>query len=806
MCNNQPLGGGTENMAIERNSGVLRHLHAIYGGAAVAGESDRELLDRFLTRNRPGGEWAFAALIERHGAMVLQVCRARLRDEHEAQDAFQAVFLVLVHKGRRLWVRDSLGPWLHSVSLRVAACARADAARRRRHERRWAAERPRAIRDDVRDDMGAVVHEELDRLPERMRAPLLLCDLEGLSHEEAARQLGWPIGTVKSRQARGRERLRSRLARRGFAPSVCLLRVPLIADAAPEKIVESTIQAAVHLAQAGRAMSLGSSAVAALTLGALRVMAFSRLRFVSYSLLLGAALIPAAAAVRTLARADDPPAKARAVPVRTLPDLLRDVRRHVLSEKDSPALAYSLTMIARAQFRAGDRDGARETAQLASEAAAKMVPKARCNALVAVAYTRDAIGNRAGGLKDLKEAEESAAEIDRDMEKVQAWLLVAEGQFDLGDRASATATIQIMSGVAFAIHEAGRAQMARLNALTNVVKSQAYIGDYEAAFRTVEAVGDDEDYRKGILLSGIADVAAMRHGWFFQPRQTITPKERPERLATVRRVNAILEKHQFSEEKFRYDLALDFADLGEFGEALRIARLFGADPVQHPHLLDPTVKPFLLGAIAVEMKKAGRGDEARTVIREAQDLVERDPKLASRRGDVGYFLARMGEANEALKLLASAGVEQCIQLLSEVADEQIKSGEHAAAKATLQRALAEAEKGVANADEESPKRTMKSIDAKGRINSPNTDPADFRNRCLGRVAGFQAKLGNVAAAVATLGKITNERDRDFAAAEIAGAQARAGDIEGTLRWVLSLESPAVRSQALRGLTQALAEP
>ena len=152
--------------------------------------------------------------------MVLRACRGILRDDHEAMDAFQATFLVLVRKGRSLWVRDSLGPWLHRVACRAAGRARSRGRRRRALERGLAEAARRQAGGDDRDDLAAAVHEELDRLPDRYRVPIVLCDLEGRTCEEAARHLGCPIGTIGSRLARGRERLRDRLARRGLAPAV----------------------------------------------------------------------------------------------------------------------------------------------------------------------------------------------------------------------------------------------------------------------------------------------------------------------------------------------------------------------------------------------------------------------------------------------------------------------------------------------------------------------------------------------------------------------------------------------------------
>jgi RNA polymerase sigma factor (sigma-70 family) len=163
-------------------------------------------------------------LVERHGPLVLRVCRSVLRDEHAAHDAFQATFLVLVDKGHSLWVSDSLAPWLHAVAYRVALCARGSAARRRRHEQARAGINPGTTLEEPPEtrELGEVLHEEIEALPERYRVPIVLCDLEGRSHDEAARHLGWPVGTVKSRQARGRDRLRARLVRRGVAPAVGL--------------------------------------------------------------------------------------------------------------------------------------------------------------------------------------------------------------------------------------------------------------------------------------------------------------------------------------------------------------------------------------------------------------------------------------------------------------------------------------------------------------------------------------------------------------------------------------------------------
>ena len=215
-------------MAIGKKGAATRQLRTLFNLGTIRELTDGQLLERFATGGGEAAELAFAALVERHGAMVLRVCRSVLADPHDAQDAFQATFLVLVKKARGLWVRDSLGPWLHQVAYRTASCARQAAARRYRRER-CAAESRKEARVEVHDDdLAVVLHEEIERLPERFRAPLVLCDLEGSSHEQAARHLGCAVGTVKSRLSRGRsgvsrrrscKKFRKRAPRSGAASS-----------------------------------------------------------------------------------------------------------------------------------------------------------------------------------------------------------------------------------------------------------------------------------------------------------------------------------------------------------------------------------------------------------------------------------------------------------------------------------------------------------------------------------------------------------------------------------------------------------
>jgi HlyD family secretion protein len=237
-------------VAIGKDAAVLRQLRTLFNVGTVRELTDGQLLEQFATDRGEVAELAFAVLVERHGPMVLRVCRGVLADAHDTQDAFQATFLVLVRKARALWVRDSLGPWLHQVAYRTATRARSEAARRHRHERLAARSEEAEVRSQPSDELEKTLHEEINRLPERYQAPVVLCDLEGCTHEQAARHLGWPVGTVKSRLSRGRERLRGRLLRRGLTADPGLIAAALTSDPSAATIssalVNSTAGAAAR--------------------------------------------------------------------------------------------------------------------------------------------------------------------------------------------------------------------------------------------------------------------------------------------------------------------------------------------------------------------------------------------------------------------------------------------------------------------------------------------------------------------------------------------------------------------------------
>jgi RNA polymerase sigma factor (sigma-70 family) len=211
--------------------------------------TDAELLSSFIAER---DDAAFAAIVARHGRMVLGVCRRVASDPHDAEDAFQATFLVLAVKAAKVRPPEMLGAWLYGVAYRTAQKARCNTARRRETERRAAAMNANQTTTDQRwDDLRPVLDEELNRLPARYRSAIVACDLEGKPRHDAADELRVNPGTLSSRLARGRELLAARLTRRGVALSAGALAALLASDAATAApataLVSSTVQAGVAM-------------------------------------------------------------------------------------------------------------------------------------------------------------------------------------------------------------------------------------------------------------------------------------------------------------------------------------------------------------------------------------------------------------------------------------------------------------------------------------------------------------------------------------------------------------------------------
>jgi RNA polymerase sigma factor (sigma-70 family) len=264
--------------------------------AGLDDATDRQLLRRFV---RERDEVAFAVLVKRYGPMVLGVCRRVLAHTEEAEDAFQATFLVLVRRAASITQPELLGNWLYGVAYRIARKARAQTARRAQQERPAPA---MTMTDPLMEtawrELHATLDEELQQLPPKYRAPLVLCYLEGLSNKEAARRLGWPIGSISYRLARGRELLRGRLqSRHPNVPPALMAALPIWGAAPAADLLARLEGLVLKLRSAGSdaeaAAGTISPTVAAMAAGAIQAMTAERQKRTALVVVVLTLLLPA---------------------------------------------------------------------------------------------------------------------------------------------------------------------------------------------------------------------------------------------------------------------------------------------------------------------------------------------------------------------------------------------------------------------------------------------------------------------------------------------------------------------------------
>lgn len=329
---------------------VLHDVGKLVAAESLGGLPDRELLTRFVTQR---DEAAFAALVRRHGPLVFGVCRRVLRDAHDAEDACQATFLVLAHKAGSIRWGDALASWLHGVAFRTAARLRRDVERRRGREAPAVdPPTPDAAEASWRD-VRAVLDEEIGRLPEHLRSPVLLCYLDGLTRDEAAQRLGWGLDVLRGRLERGRLLLRRRLTRRGLTLPAALLSALLAERAALSATLLVQIARPALQVAAGHALPAGavSAQVISLTEGVLKAMSLSKLRLLMIAVL-ALGLFAAGTGVWSLTAqqaegpdpAAPPPVVAAAPPAaqRQPPDDPQRLREQAQSRLNLKALARAL--------------------------------------------------------------------------------------------------------------------------------------------------------------------------------------------------------------------------------------------------------------------------------------------------------------------------------------------------------------------------------------------------------------------------------------------------------------------------------
>ena len=295
---------------------LLRHIRKLAAGRCWTQSSDRQLLEDFSVRR---DEAAFAALVARDGPMVLRVCRRVLNHEQDAEDAFQATFLVLVQNSKAIRKREALAPWLHGVAYRTAMKAKRSAARRRKHEAERGAWTGKSTAPATWDDVQAILDEEIQRLPAAFRVAFVLCVLEGKSGAEAALELGIQPGTVSSRLTRARQRLQQRLARRGIELSALLAGLAVaensLSAGACALLASATVRFGLLVAAGGTAAGTIPTHIATLAAGVTRAMFLTKVK-IATAILLTASLLTGGIGVLThQALADKPTQPRAAVPV-----------------------------------------------------------------------------------------------------------------------------------------------------------------------------------------------------------------------------------------------------------------------------------------------------------------------------------------------------------------------------------------------------------------------------------------------------------------------------------------------------------
>jgi RNA polymerase sigma factor (sigma-70 family) len=311
---------------------LVWHIRTIATSGCASERTDRQLLDDFSSRR---DETAFAALVTRHGPQVLRVCRRVLQHQQDAEDAFQATWLVLAQNSGSIRKREALAGWLYAVAYRIAMKARRSAARRRSHETRFRDRSPRITASPTWDDVQSVLDEEIHRLPKVFQTAFVLCVLQGKSGPDAARELGIREGTLSSRLSRARRRLQERLARRGIQLSTLLAAMALaesvVRASLPAALTASVLRSAILVASGEKAAALVPTKVAALAAGVSRTMFLTKIKSATAVLLAASAFVAGAGSLVvgaiTASQAEQKQATPAPRPVNPAPQL-EDPGRH----------------------------------------------------------------------------------------------------------------------------------------------------------------------------------------------------------------------------------------------------------------------------------------------------------------------------------------------------------------------------------------------------------------------------------------------------------------------------------------------
>jgi RNA polymerase sigma factor (sigma-70 family) len=753
---------------------VVDHLRGLVVAPDVAGLPDGALLERFLARR---DEAAFEALVRRHGPMVLGVCRRLLPSPQDAEDAFQATFLVFVRKAAGIARRELLGNWLYGVAYQTARSARTAAGRRRAKEAQAMPRQP-SPEADVWRDLQPVLDQELSGLPDKYRLPLVLCHLEGKCRRDAARALGLPEGTLSSRLARARAVLARRLARRGLALSagaLAALTPEVTAAALPPALIVNTVEAGVRALAGPLAAGAVSPAAVALSEQVVKAMFLSKLTMALAALVVAGTL---ALGVGTVAA------------------------RQLLAAGPAPEEQASTPRGATAPREEGAARTLRQaldTAQTITDAHEKFA------ALLRIAAVQNQTGNAAGARKTCRAALEIARGFDNDPAKVNALgPSLAMIQSEAGDRDGAAEALKLAREAADAIEDHNR----RGNALMRLASAYSFVGDYEGALRTAEASGahqaaalqsfarflrnPDKPAARKALRKAVATVQSLPE---HEQRQFLPALASAQvRVGDLEGARKAIEPlgpwKVFGQE----EIGVAQAQTGDVAGALETAKAFQAD----------APRARVLAAVARAQAKAGQRAAAEETLKAVRkivaDLAAAEAKRAARPGRPG-----LGGSSRAAHLEAQVAVTQFH--LGDLAGARKTAG---AIKSEFEKARAWLDLGAAAAAAGKREEAREFLRAAARAIEgvkPGAGPGDWpperaRNSTLRLIAREQAKVGDVREALRTAEAIGGDLEREIALESIVPAQAEAGDVKGALQTLARIKESSWQQHALAGLVQA----
>jgi RNA polymerase sigma factor (sigma-70 family) len=774
----------------------------------VEGQHLKELPDQELLRRFGSGqdEAAFHSLLRRHGPMVLEVCRNVLGNESDAEDAFQATFLIFAQKAGAIRKGSSVGSWLYGVAYRTALKAQAEFAKRHKHEACVTGRTPEEVSSDLSwREIRQVLHAELHRLSESYRAPLVLCYLEGKTQDETATLLGVSKATVKQRLERGRSLLRARLVRRGLGPAAVLAAsvwpTATVPACLPPTLVGSTAKAAIAVA-AGRSAIEGlvSAKAAALALRGLKAMLFTKLQNATAGVLLLGLL---ASTLSVAVHAGLAPGLPGGQPPRQSPPANRpapseeDQLARVLQAVDAlPAQAKAevLVRLARAQAQAGNKDAARTSLQQASRAAQTIQDQgARDWTVILVAWNQEE-------LNDLEAVKRTVASLQEDSLRVHGLVFVGKVQVKGGNRAAAQETFREATQLAHTLSNEvrpGFVSSPRVLALETVGEGQVEAGDEVGALATAEALR---------TISGKPWAP-----WDVWGKIAVARAERGDVKGALRMVEQIEADHGKKSQS------------GELQAALKPGQTYNIEQTKAAHLR----------GIAVARAKAGYLDEAMRVAETIPD-VDFDVSRAWTLVFIARQKAAAGEVRQALQIVAKLPEMEKPFVLAAVAAAQAKAGDRKAAQATLAEAfklakdhdddygpealflIAEVQAQMGQVEE-----AFKTAEAvKGRNGaSQRVELYDapfqiqtYKHTALLFISRAQSKAGDINGAIKTAEATRTGDEREAAYAdtvraycyyEIARAMARMGEGERALAWAKEHNSALERSWALQGLAEEI---